>query len=427
MEIEVRSSPPASHVSLIQEDEDCHPQAIPMRIYRPGAQEMTPWLREEVATRRRQLKESRELDEAAKLCEEQFEMQQGRNDDQNDFVSEWLEGLPEKLVEGWETMLREAGERASSVMKHTSIIQDEVLEVDLGIGETGDEDDEKALFDDPEDEFLQKILLGRKRLMQAEISVKRLKMGLKHVTNGLCREFGDEAAAGRTRDLLAAVDTTFEEVVRTRLSSVTSSKQYTNGKENYRERLDRLRGRNRNFMRTIYSTKEISELKMMVADILSMDEQSGDTEGKQWFLRHLPRLLELREDMAEAENEAAGYHLREASNTSFPDRVEYLGRSRDDVNNPTVLADSDICDVSVWDLYYYQYLWLRVEHTFQPSGPWEAFDISPEEEIHTQDWELRIEQRIWLQENFSITTGGRIWSPFRLEMAVRQRMIMESF
>lgn len=91
------------------------------------------------------------------------------------------------------------------------------------------------------------------------------------------------------------------------------------------------------------------------------------------------------------------------------------------VDKPTGLTDSDICDVSVWDLYYYQSLWLRSEFEFQPSAPWEAFDIAPEDEIHTEDWELRIEQRIWIQENFGFTTGARTWVPFRLETAVRRR------
>jgi hypothetical protein len=84
------------------------------------------------------------------------------------------------------------------------------------------------------------------------------------------------------------------------------------------------------------------------------------------------------------------------------------------------LAECEICDVSVWDLYYYQHLWLRSELAFQPTGPWEAFDISPEEEVHTEDWELRIEQRIWLHENFGLIIGARHWTPFRLETAVRQ-------
>jgi hypothetical protein len=93
-----------------------------------------------------------------------------------------------------------------------------------------------------------------------------------------------------------------------------------------------------------------------------------------------------------------------------------------DAENQPVLAESEMCDVSVWDLYYYQFLWLRSEFGFQPTGSWEAFDISPEEEIETEDWELRIEQRIWLQENFSFTTGGAlVWAPFRLEKFVVQK------
>jgi hypothetical protein len=83
------------------------------------------------------------------------------------------------------------------------------------------------------------------------------------------------------------------------------------------------------------------------------------------------------------------------------------------------LAESELCDVSVWDLYYHQHLWLRSEFGFHPARPWEAFDISPEDEIHTEDWELRIEQRIWLQENFGLNTGARAWTPFRLETAMR--------
>jgi hypothetical protein len=300
METEFRTISPVSHVSLLQEDEDYHPQAVPMRIYRPGVQEMPPWLREEVAARKRQLNESRELDEERKLKRDRSRIY----DDQNDFVSEWLEGLPEKLVEGWEVMLREAGERGSSVVKHTSIIFDEEQGEEFEIGQGVSQSCEHEVYDDREDEFLQKVLLGRKRLMQAEISVKRLKMGLKHSPHGICNEFADEVAAGRTRDLLAAVDTAFEDLVRSRLQGVA---------EAYRERIENVREKDSNFMSKVYSMKEIDELKMMVADILDMDRQNGDTEGKQWFLRQLPRLLELREDMAQAEIEIGDIHFQRGS------------------------------------------------------------------------------------------------------------------
>jgi hypothetical protein len=309
METEERPDSPVSHVSLIQEEDEYPPHAVPVRIYRAEqVQTMPPWLRDAVAERKRQLTESRELDESSKLAEEHFGIRNSRFDCQNEFVSEWLEGLPEKLAEGWETMLREVGERASFV-KHASIVYENDLDEHADDPSGKEREDASDLqlrpmaYEDPEYEFLEKVLLGRKRLMQAEISVKRLKMGLKHVTNGLCQEFGDEAAAGRTRDLLAAVDTTFEEVVRTRLSRVTASKELANGKVNYREKLERLRISDPDFMGRIYAQSEIAELKMMVADILRMDEQSGDTEGKQWFLRQLPRLLELREDMDEAEKD----------------------------------------------------------------------------------------------------------------------------
>jgi hypothetical protein len=321
MDNDERSESPISHISFIQEHEDYHPQTAPVPVYKAEqVQSMPPWLRDAVAERKRQLNESRELDETSKLSQDHFGIQQSRFDCQNEIVSEWLEGLPEKLVENWETMLREAGERASLV-KHSSIIYtDHVDQVDDQNKKEGAVESDgghgSRVYEDPEDEFVEKVLLGRKRLMQAEISVKRLKMGLKHVTNGLCREFGDEAAASRTRDLLAAVDTTFEEVVRSRLSNVTSSRHFTNGKSNQRERLERLRISDPDFMSRIYLPKEIVELKMMVADILHMDEQSGEIEGKQWFLRQLPRLLELREDMAEAEREVLCCHDRDGKTIS---------------------------------------------------------------------------------------------------------------
>jgi hypothetical protein len=309
MEIEERAESPVSHISFIQEDDEYHPQAVQMRMYKAEqVQSMPPWLRDAVAERKRQLNESRELDEPGKLTEEHFGIGHPRFNCQNDFVSEWLDGLPEKLVEGWESMLREAGERASFV-KHSSIIYTETADDDVDGSNNkqrkteADAERGSRVYEDQEDEYLEKVLLSRKRLMQAEVSVKLLKMGLKHVTNGLCQEFGDEAAASRTRDLLAAVDTTFEEVVRSRLSTVTASKHFIHRKADYSERLERLRISDPDFMSRIYQPKEIAELKIMVADILRMDEQSGDTEGKQWFLRQLPRLLELREDMAEAEKE----------------------------------------------------------------------------------------------------------------------------
>jgi hypothetical protein len=308
MDSEERAESPVSHISFIHEDEDYHPLAVPVRVHRAEqVQSMPPWLRDAVAERKRQLNESRELDEASKLAQDHFGVQQSRFDCQNEVVAEWLEGLPEKLVENWETMLREAGERSSLVKHSSTIYTDNADQVD-GLNKREGKSQwatgpGSKVYNDPEDEVLEKVLLGRKRLMQAEISVKRLKMGLKHVTNGLCQEFGDEAAASRTRDLLAAVDTTFEEVVQSRLSTVTSSRHFTSGKASYRERLERLRISDPDFMGRIYLPREIVELKTMVADILRLDEQSGDSEGKQWFLRQLPRLLELREDMAEAEKE----------------------------------------------------------------------------------------------------------------------------
>jgi hypothetical protein len=109
----------------------------------------------------------------------------------------------------------------------------------------------------------------------------------------------------------------------------------------------------------------------------------------------------------------------ETSPSNLTQGEEFIA-TRADVENLPILANSETCDVSIWDLYYYQYLWLRSEFGFHPEGPWEAFDSSPEEEILCEDWELRIEQRIWLQENFhSSIAGARVWAPFRLESAMQ--------
>ena len=334
METKHRAISPVSHVSLIQEDEEFHPRAVPMRIYRPDpAHQMPPWLREAVAERKRQLNESRQLDEPSKLTEDHFGIRQSRFDYQNELVSEWLEGLPEKLVEGWETMLGRALSKRSlrgrgfdgdhgSLIKHTSIIFEgnQQEQTDHPTFREQKSEVEQRVYDDPEDEYLEKVLLGRKRLMQAEISVKRLKMGLKHVASGLCQDFGEEAASGRTRDLLAAVDTSFEEVVRSRLSTVTASRHCSSEKESFRGRLERLRAADSRFMGRIYSVDEVAELKTRVAEILRMDEQSGDTEGKEWFLRMLPSLLELREDMAQAEKEVDNSHTKDGTLTFVLDR-----------------------------------------------------------------------------------------------------------
>jgi hypothetical protein len=53
---------------------------------------------------------------------------------------------------------------------------------------------------------------------------------------------------------------------------------------------------------------------------------------------------------------------------------------------------------------------------FRPIGSWYAFSIPVEDEAETEDWQLRIEQRVWLQEHFSLTLGTKRWLPFRQAM-----------
>jgi hypothetical protein len=72
--------------------------------------------------------------------------------------------------------------------------------------------------------------------------------------------------------------------------------------------------------------------------------------------------------------------------------------------------------LSVWDLYYHQYNWMQTVLHFRPVGSWYAFSIAVEDELETTDWELRIEQRVWLQEHFSLTLGLKRWLPFRQAM-----------
>ena len=72
--------------------------------------------------------------------------------------------------------------------------------------------------------------------------------------------------------------------------------------------------------------------------------------------------------------------------------------------------------LSVWDLYYHQYIWMQTALNFRPIGSWYAFSIPMEDELETTDWELRIEQRVWLQEHFSLTLGLKRWLPFRQAM-----------
>src|ERR1700761_7128842 len=100
MESPQRSISPVSHVSLIQENE-IQPQAIAIRMRRSDhPHQMPPWLREAVAERKRQLIASRELDGPSKLTEEHFGISQPKFDSQNTIVSDWLDGLPERLIEG---------------------------------------------------------------------------------------------------------------------------------------------------------------------------------------------------------------------------------------------------------------------------------------------------------------------------------------
>lgn len=72
--------------------------------------------------------------------------------------------------------------------------------------------------------------------------------------------------------------------------------------------------------------------------------------------------------------------------------------------------------LSVWDLYYHQYEWMQRWLSYRPLGSWWAFHIPPDEEVETDDWQLRIEQRIWLQEHFNYRVGPRHWLPFRQTM-----------
>lgn len=311
---------------------------------------MPPWLREAVAQRKRQLAESRALDSpehdprnvdgffnhtsASRLTHEHFGFPLSDHSPQYRSVSKWLSGLPDKLTESWETVLREEVQevvastrakrrtRGSGDMtsqggtvteggkRHTFFEDVDSEDFDFCPGVAPIDDDYNFSDDDEDDdEFLLKVLLGRKRLMQAEISVKRLKMGLKHVTSGLCGEFNNATNDQRTQELLAEVDTTFEDVIRKRLSNATAIRQRADNndeqKQKYRRKLRGMRDKDSGFILQIYTEREIQELKTMVADIIGMDEASGDDEGTDWFWNMLPRLLELRGDMAEAEREFA--------------------------------------------------------------------------------------------------------------------------
>jgi hypothetical protein len=309
---------------------------------------LPPWLREAVAQRKRQLAESRafaspetefedgdhpvQIAAPSKPTHQPFGISTEHRSSQHSFVSRWLRSLPEKLTEGWETVLREEIVDTFTdemMMKPTAEIRERQPEVDTGDPENRREtffkdiDSEEFDFcpgvaqingdyyseedDENEDEFLVKVLLGRKRLMQAEISVKRLKMGLKHITSGFGGSFGDAADAERTRELLAEVDNTFEEVVRKRLSNAMAIRERADNndeqKQRYQKKVQDMRDRDPGFILRVYTEAEIQELQTMVSDILAMDESSRDDEGTDWFWHMLPRLLELRGDMAEAERE----------------------------------------------------------------------------------------------------------------------------
>jgi hypothetical protein len=333
MEFDYHSESQESHISFLA-DEKIPPSPPPAAVEmqrQEHTQQWPPWLREEIADRRRQLDASRETQGRHNLTKDHFGIVDDHFDVQHTLVSNWLDALPERLIDGWETVLREEVEE-TFIKRHSKVsscryskassrrpshIRLEANEVETGFY-NGCHDEEFSVIDDNrteeeyyhddmkaeqeiEDDFLRKVLRGRKRLMQAEISVKRLKMGLKYVANGMCDEFGDAADAQRTRNLLAAVNSTFEEVVRKRLSTATV--KGVDPKEDYRTRLQDLHEREPTLMSKIYTEKEIRELKNMVEDILSMDGRRVDGEGKKWFLRNLPRLLELREDMALAEKE----------------------------------------------------------------------------------------------------------------------------
>ncbi|KIW04930.1 uncharacterized protein PV09_04098 [Verruconis gallopava] len=409
--------------------------------------QMPPWLREAVAERKRQLAIARSLhapeDPKIRNNENDDKFQVGLLKDsseqhfgvfcneryhQHQYVSEWLNGLPERLIEGWETVLREEvqetfGEKSRKQLRMDDQGYDIIVSQKR---ETFFEDIESEEFDfcpgtvpipdgysstdgdEGDDDFLIKVLLGRKRLMQAEISVKRLKMGLKHVTSGFCSEFTGATDVNRTRELLAQVDRTFEEVVRKRLSNATAIQQQADStdeqKQRYRRRLRAMRDKDPGFVLRVYSEHEITELKTMVADILAMDERNGDSEGTDWFWNMLPRLLELRGDMAEAERELA--RQRRAAKKPKNKRDSSLSQPQSFLPVP----------LSIWDLYYHQYIWMQSALNFRPIGSWYAFSIPIEDEAETEDWQLRIEQRIWLQEHFCLTLGTKRWLPFRQAM-----------
>jgi hypothetical protein len=58
-------------------------------------------------------------------------------------------------------------------------------------------------------------------------------------------------------------------------------------------------------------------------------------------------------------------------------------------------------------------MWMQTVLKFRPIGSWYAFSIAVDEEVETEDWALRIEQRVWLQEHFSLSLGTFRWTPFR--------------
>ena len=350
-----RTVSPVSETSSLQDEGEL--QAVDMqRIDTPTAihlsspvssPSMPPWLREAVAQRKRQLAESRALDSPeadaraidvtfrhappSTLTEQHFGFPLSESSSKHRSVSRWLSNLPEKLTESWDTVLRkEVRESFSDTTAKRWARDSRTMESQDGTSTDNDRretffedidseefdfcpgiapvyDDYSSSEDDEDDEILGKILLSRKRLMQAEISVKRLKMGLKHVTSGLCGEFSNATNTERTQELLAEVDSTFEDVIRKRLSNATAIRQRADTsdeqKQKYRRKLRSMRDREPGFILRIYSEREITELKTMVADILAMDESTGDSEGTDWFWNMLPRLLELRGDMAEAERE----------------------------------------------------------------------------------------------------------------------------
>lgn len=84
-----------------------------------------------------------------------------------------------------------------------------------------------------------------------------------------------------------------------------------------------------------------------------------------------------------------------------------------DENNPGPPQSDYFAAISLWDMYYMQYCWVQAAFEYRPKGSWEWFEISPEEEADCEDWQLRIEQRIWLQEQFGLNMGAMPWTPFR--------------